>query len=77
MSTILLCTLAERFPRGYIKTPWNHVNVEEIKIKPQNHDYSSSLDLHHQGFQLAPRNYLIPKIDMWKFDGKDHTTWIF
>jgi hypothetical protein len=29
------------------------------------------------GSTQAPRNYLIPKIDMRKFDGKDPITWIF
>jgi hypothetical protein len=38
MSTILLHTLDERFPQGDIRTQGNHVNVEEIKIEPHNHD---------------------------------------
>ena len=40
---------------------------------------SSKVDdsLQHHGFNLAPRNYFIPKIDMQNFDGKDPITWIF
>jgi hypothetical protein len=49
MSTILLHTLDERFPQGDIRTQGNHVNVEEINIEPQNHDYSSPPDPHHRG----------------------------
>jgi hypothetical protein len=70
-------TLYERFPQGDIRTQGNHVDVEQIKIEPQNHDYSSPPDPHHWGFHSAPRNYLIPNIDMRKFDGKDPITWIF
>jgi hypothetical protein len=73
----ILHTMDERFPKGDIKTQGNHENVEEIKIESQNHDYSSLQDPHHRGFNAAPRNYLIPKIDMRKFDGKDPITWIF
>jgi hypothetical protein len=51
--------------------------MENINIESQNHDYSSLQDPHHQGFNSTPRNYLIPKIDMRKFDGKDPITWIF
>jgi hypothetical protein len=76
MSTILLCTLNEIFPKGEIRTQGNHVNVEEINIKPLNHDYSSPIDLHHRGFHSTPRDYLIPKIDMHKFDGKYHIRWM-
>jgi hypothetical protein len=77
MSTILLCTLDERFSQGDIRMQGNHLNVEEINIEPQNHDYSSPPDSHHWGFHFTPRNYLIPKIKMRKFDGKDIITWIF
>jgi hypothetical protein len=52
-------------------------NVENINIESQNHDYSSLQDAYHQGFNFAPRNYLISNIDMRKFDGKDPITWIF
>jgi copper chaperone CopZ len=64
-------------PQGDIKTRGNHVNVEEIYIEFQNNDYSSPLNLHHRGFHSAPRKYLIPKINMRKFDGKYPITWIF
>jgi hypothetical protein len=77
MSVIFLHTLDERLPKGDIKTQGNNENVEEIKIEFQNHDYLSSPDPHHRGFNAAPRNYLIPKIDMRKFDGKDPIKWIF
>jgi len=72
----ILYTMDEKFPKGDIKTQGNHENVEEIKIEFHNHDYSSLQDPHHHGFNLAPQNYLIPKIDMRKFDGKDPITWI-
>jgi hypothetical protein len=77
MSSMILHALDERLPKGDIKMQGNHENVEEIKIESQNHDYSSLQDPHHQGFNVAPRNYFIPKIDMRKFDGKDPITWIF
>jgi hypothetical protein len=51
--------------------------VENINIEFHNDDYSSLEYPHHEGFNSAPRNYLIPKIDMRKFDGKDPITWIF
>ena len=40
---------------------------------------SSKVDdsLQHHGFNSGPRNYFIPNIDMWKFDGNDLITWIF
>jgi hypothetical protein len=76
MSKILLHTLHERFPQGDIREQGNHVNVEEINIEPQNHDYSLPPDPHDRGFHSAPRNYLSPKINMRKFDGKDPITWI-
>jgi hypothetical protein len=50
--------------------------VEAINIEPQKHDYSSPPNPHHQGFHLATRNYLIPKINMRKFDGKGPIRWI-
>ena len=31
----------------------------------------------HQGFNLVPRNYFIPKIDMRNHDGNDPITWLF
>jgi len=67
MKTILLHTQDERLSQADFRIQENHINVEEIKIDPQNHDY------------LLPttRNYLIHKMDMRKFDGKDHITWIF
>ena len=77
IKTILLHTLDERFHQGDIMTQGNHVNVEKIKFEPQNHDYSSPPNLHHRGFHSTRRNYLIPKIDMRNFDGKDPITWIF
>jgi hypothetical protein len=52
-------------------------NVENVRIEPRDHDYSSFQDLHHGGFNSTPRNYLIPTIYMSKFDGKDLITWIF
>jgi hypothetical protein len=57
---------------GNISTQLGSMNIES-----QNHDHSSFQDLHHRGFNSTPRNYLIPKIDMRKFDGKDPITWIF
>jgi hypothetical protein len=51
--------------------------MEEIKIEPQNHDYSSPPNPHHWEFYSTPRNYLIPKIDMRNFDGKDTIKHIF
>jgi hypothetical protein len=77
ISTISLRTLYEIFSQAYIRTQGNNVNVEEINIEPQNHDYSSPSNLHHRGFHSTPRNYLIPKININKFDGKDPITWIF
>jgi hypothetical protein len=48
MSTILLHNLDKIFPQGYIRTQLDHVNVEEINIGPQNHDYANSPpNLHH------------------------------
>jgi len=52
-------------------------NAKNIKIESYNHDYSSLQGLHNLGYNLAQRNYFIPKIDMSKFDGKDLITWIF
>jgi hypothetical protein len=77
MSTILLQMLDERVLKGDIKPQGNHENVEEIKIELQIHEYLLSPDPHHQGFDVAPRNYLIPKIDMRNFDGEYPVTWIF
>jgi hypothetical protein len=53
MSTILLCTLDDMFSQGDIRTQLNQVNVEEINIEPQNHDYSSPSDPHNSAFHLA------------------------
>jgi hypothetical protein len=47
ISSLILHTLDERLPKGYIKLKGNHENVEEIKIESQNHDYSSLQDPHH------------------------------
>jgi hypothetical protein len=59
MSTIFLCTLDERLSQGGINTQGNHVNVEEIKIDLQKHDYSSPLgDLHHRGRPLGTKELL-------------------
>jgi hypothetical protein len=46
-------------------------HLENMKIESQNHDHSSLQDPHHRGSTWDQRNYLIPKIDMRKFDGKD------
>ena len=77
MSSMILYSLDDRIPIRDFKMKGNHENIEEIKIESQNHDYSSLQNPHHQGFNVAPRNYFIPKIDMRKFDGKDTITWIF
>jgi hypothetical protein len=77
MSTIFLHTLDRRLPKKNIKIQGNHENVEEIKVEYQNHNYSIFQDPCHQGLNAAPRNYLIPKIDMGKFDSKDPIAWIF
>jgi hypothetical protein len=76
MSTILLHTLDEILSQRDIRTQGNHVNLREINIEPQNHDYSSCPNTHHQGFHSTPMNYLIPKINMREFDGKDNIAWI-
>jgi len=52
-------------------------NVENVNIWSYKHDYSSLQYPHHRGFNSTPRNYLIPKIDVRKFDGRDPITWIF
>jgi hypothetical protein len=52
-------------------------NVENMKIESHNHDYSSLQYPHNYGFNSMPRNYLIPKIDMRKFDVKYPIIWIF
>jgi hypothetical protein len=43
---------------GNILTKLGSTNIES-----QNHYHSSFQDLHLHGFNLAPRNYLIPNID--------------
>lgn len=50
---------------GNISTHLGSTNIES-----QNHDHSLFQDIHHQGFNSAPINYLILKIDMRKFDVK-------
>jgi hypothetical protein len=72
MLFMILHIADERLPKGDIKTQENHENVEIVKTEFQNHQYSSLKDTHHQGFNLAPRKYLIPNIDTRKFDVKDH-----
>jgi hypothetical protein len=52
-------------------------HLERINIELYNHGRSSLQDLHHHGFNSRPRSYLIPKIDMRKFDGKNTIIWIF
>ena len=74
---MFLQTLNESFVEGDIKMQEIHENVKEINIESQNHDHSSLQGIHHGGFDMAPRNYLIPNIDMRKFDGKDPIVWIF
>jgi hypothetical protein len=49
MSSMILHALDERIHKGDIKMKGNHENVEEINIKPHNHDYSSLQDPHHRG----------------------------
>jgi hypothetical protein len=44
MSSMILHTLDERFPKGDIKMQGNHENVENINIESHNHDYSSLQD---------------------------------
>lgn len=75
--TILLHTLNEKLNKGYINMQGNCKIVNKINIESQNHDYSSSLNLHHQRFNSTQRNDLIPKIDIRKAYGKDTITWIF
>lgn len=47
MSTMFLQSPYERLHKGYIKMQENNENVEEIKIEPQNCDYSSIQNPHH------------------------------
>ena len=47
------------------------------KFESLTYDLSSAQDPHFHGFNLAPRNYFIPNIDMIKFDGNYHVAWIF
>jgi hypothetical protein len=77
MSSMILHSLHERLPIGYIKMQGNHESIEEINIDSQNHDYSLLQDPYNQGFKSTPMNYFIPNIDMRKFGGKDSITWIF
>jgi hypothetical protein len=51
--------------------------LESMQIESRNHNHSFLQDIHHRGFNLRPMKYLIPMIDMRKFDGKDHITWVF
>ena len=48
--------------------------LEKIKKQLESRKLDSSKvddSLQQHGFNLGPRNYFIPKIDMQKFDGKD------
>ena len=47
------------------------------KFESLTYDISSTKDPHFHGFNLAPRNYFIPNIDMIKFDDNYHVAWIF
>ena len=47
------------------------------KFKSLTCDLSSSQDPHFHGFNSAPSNYFISNIDIIKFDGNYHVTWIF
>ena len=83
----------QRIPERDMKIQENYENKENNGVETQSHvgsvlsqlestntesqNHSSLQDPHHRGFNVAPRNYFIPKIDMRKFDGKDHITWIF
>ena len=54
--------------------------LEKIEKKMESRKLESSKvdgSRQHHGFNLGPRNYFIPKIDMRKFDGKDPIMWIF
>ena len=52
-------------------------NIEK-QLKSRNLESSNINDsLQHHRFNLGPRNYFIPKIDMQKFDKKDPITWLF
>ena len=54
--------------------------LEKIEEQLESRNLESSKfddSLQHHRFNSGPWNYFIPKIDMWKFDGKDPITWIF
>ena len=51
--------------------------LENERIESPTPNHSLLQDSHHHGFNLGPRNYFIPKIDMRKFNVNDPMTWIF
>ena len=55
-------------------------NLEKIEKQLESRKLESSKyddSLQHHGFNLGPRNYFIPNINMRNLDGKDPITWIF
>jgi len=51
--------------------------LESTNLESQNHNHEFSIQYpKHHGFNLAPRNYYIPNIDMRKFNGNNLVTWI-
>lgn len=54
----------------------SQLEITSFESKNYNHDFSIQ-DPHHQGFNLAQRNYYVLKTDTRKFDGNDPVTWIF
>jgi hypothetical protein len=85
--------LLQRIPNRDMEIQGHHENKENNGVETQSHmgsivsqlestntefqNHSLLQDPHHRGFIAAPRNHFIPNIDMRKFDGKYHITWIF
>ena len=54
--------------------------LEKIEKQLESRKLKSSKfydSVQHHGFNLGPRNYFVPNIDMIKFDGKEPIMWIF
>ena len=52
-------------------------HLEKVMFESLTYDISLLQDTHVHGFNPAPRNYFIPKINMRMCDANDPLTWIF